>query len=137
MPWTYKQNLKLQIVEAKFSGTTTARDLQECTSELIALEKEKGMNRFLVDATGMEYAGSLVDVYNLPSKQYLEEGADVGGRVAVLFPASPDDKEAVQFYETVCVNRGWDVRAFSERQEAMTWLTRSTTSSEPDARGAS
>ena len=133
MPWTYKQDPTLQIVEVAYLGSTTARDLKESASELIALEKEKGINRFLIYTSAMEFAASLADVYNLPSKQYLEEGADRSGCVALILPTSPKEKEAVQFYETVCQNRGWNVQAFSERQEAIDWLTGGTSSGKPDA----
>ncbi len=133
MPWTYKYNPTLQIIEAVFFGSITARDLKESTSEFIAWEKEKDINRFLIDTTEMEFAASLVDVYNLPAKQYQEEKADRNGRVALVLSRYPWEKEAAQFYETVCKNRAWDVQAFSEREEAVNWLTRSTFSNKPDA----
>ena len=123
MPWTYKHNPTLQIVEVVYSGEITARDLRESSSAFIALEKEKGINWFLVDATKMKLAASLLDVYDLPTKQYLEEEADRLGRVAVILPSCSKAKEAVQFYETVCRNRGWMVQTFSRRQEAVDWLT--------------
>lgn len=125
MPWTYRENPNLQIIEVAYSGITTANDLQESTSDLIALEREKGLNRFLVDTTEMVYSGSLVDVYNLVSKQYIQEGADRNGRVAVILPTFSRDKETVNFYETVCKNRGWNVKVFLARQEAVNWLTSS------------
>ena len=89
MPWTYKHNPTLQIVEVAYTGVITARDLRESTSEFIALEKEKGMNRFLIDTTEMKFTGSLVDIYDLPNKQYPEEEADRHGRVAVVLSTSP------------------------------------------------
>jgi hypothetical protein len=51
MPWTYKHNPTLKIAEVAYSGSTTARDLRESTSEFIALEKEKGIYRFLIDTS--------------------------------------------------------------------------------------
>ena len=133
MSWTYKLNPTLRIIEVAYSGTTTARDLKESTSEFISLEKEKGINQFLIDTSEMELAASLVNIYDLPDKQYVEENADRSGRVALLLPPSPREKEAVQFYETVCKNRGWNVQTFLERQEAIDWLARGASSSKPDA----
>ena len=133
MSWTYKLNPTLRIIEVAYSGTTTARDLKESTSEFISLEKEKGINQFLIDTSEMELAASLVNIYDLPDKQYVEENADRSGRVALLLPTSSREKEAVQFYETVCKNRGWNVQTFLERQEAIDWLTRGPSSSKPDA----
>jgi len=133
MSWTYNHNPTLEIVEVVFVGTITALDLQESTSELIQLEKEKGINQFLVDATQMHYSGSLTVVHDLPAKQYLEAGADRFGRVAVVLPTSPRDREFVQFYETVCQNRGWFVKAFSTTREAIGWLIRTTSSNNQNA----
>lgn len=81
----------------------------------------------------MEFAASMMDVYNLPGKQYLIEEADRSGRVAIVLPTSPKEKEVVHFYETVCKNRGWNVQAFAETQEAINWLTRDTPSNQSDA----
>ena len=133
MPWNYKHNPTLEIVEVAYRGTITARDLRDSTSELIALQKRKGLNRFLVDTTEMELDASLADVYDLPAKQYEEEGADREGQLAIILPASPREKEAVQFYETTCKNRGWKVHAFSDRQGAISWLAGSSSSCEPEA----
>ncbi len=132
MPWSYKEDPTSMIVEVTYTGKTTARDLRESTSALIALEKEKGKNRFLIDTTDMGFAASIMDIYDLPNKQYLEEGADRCGRVAVILPSSAKEKEAVQFYELVCMNRGWYVRAFPERQDAIDWLTVSIPSNKAD-----
>ncbi len=128
MPWTYNFNATLQIVEVAYSGSTTARDLQESTSEFIALEKEKRINRFLIDTSEMELTASIMDVYNLPDKQYLEEEAERSGRVALILSTAAREREAVNFYETVCKNRGWQVKTFLEHQGAVNWLTRGTAS---------
>ena len=44
-------------------------------------------------------------------------------REAVLLPLDPAAEEEFQFFETVCRNRGLDVRVFAERDEALAWLT--------------
>ena len=124
MPWSYDYNSKQQIVEVVYEGQVTANDLHESTTKFIGMEEEKGRNRFLVDATKMKIATSLMAIYDLPTKQYIEEKADRQGRVAVLLPEDPSAKEAAEFYETVCRNRGWMVRVFSERQDAIDYLTR-------------
>lgn len=131
MPFTYEHNRTLQIVEVWYSGKVTARDLQEATSQLIALEKEPCVNRFLVDAEAAEFSASLADLFNLPTKQYIEEGAERSGRVACLLPTSPKEKQAMEFYETVCRNRGWMVQVFAQRQDAIDWLTGSASANKP------
>ena len=57
-------------------GRSLARrrgDLQEATSVFIDMEKEKGLNRFLIDATEMVLDASLADIYNVPARQFQPE----------------------------------------------------------------
>lgn len=133
MPWTYEHNPVLQIIDVVYAGNITARDLRESTSELIALGKEKGINRFLLDTTEMKLDTNLVDLYDLPTQQYVEEKADRQGRIAVILPKSTRARKAAEFFETVCRNRGWLVQVFSERQGAVDWLTLSSPSNKPHA----
>ncbi len=127
MPYTYKHDTTLEIVEVFLTGQITIGELQESTSEFIAMEKEQGVHRFLLDATEVELAEplSLKEIHDMPAKQFLEEGADRHGRVAILPPKSAEAKVAVRFYETVCQNRGWMIKIFSKRREASDWLTSS------------
>ena len=125
MPCTYKHNSALEIVEIFLTGQVTIGELQESTSKFIAMEKTQGVHRFLIDTTEMELAEplSLKDIHDMPARQFLEEGADRLGQVAILPPKSAEARAAVRFYETVCQNRGWLIKIFSERQEASNWLT--------------
>lgn len=133
MPYICKHEPTLQIVEVEYAGSITARDLRDSTSKCITLEKEKGIDKFLFDTTRMQFDATLFDIFDLPTKQYIKEGADRSARVAVIHSNTDKEKKAVRFYETTCRNRGWQVGAFSDRQNAMDWLTRSTSSNKTDA----
>ncbi len=122
MPWSYQLTNERQIVEVVYSGNVTADELRESTSTLIQMEKQDGLNRFLIDTSNMVLDAALVDIYNLPAKQYTDEQADRNARLALIMASTPREKEAAQFYETACVNRGFDVKAFTERQQAFAWL---------------
>jgi hypothetical protein len=122
MSWNANHNQILNIVELVFTSLTTAQDLKEATSKCIALGKENETNRFLVNAEELELLAPLVDIYDLPDKQYIAEQADRFSRIAVVLPRSSQAKEAVQFYETVCMNRGWAAKIVSTRQDAVDWL---------------
>ena len=122
MTWTATYNQSLQIVEIVYTGRTNSSDLQEGTSRSILLGKENNTTLFLVDATELKLTASLIDIYNLPDKQYLSEGVDRVSRIAVIRPRSPRSQEAAQFYETVCHNRGWTAKVVATRDEALDWL---------------
>ena len=86
MTWTYQQNPDLAIIEVAFVSNTSARDLQECTSKMISIEKEEGINRFLVDNRKMQLDASLLDVHAIPAEQYVIEQADPRGDVELYLP---------------------------------------------------
>jgi hypothetical protein len=44
------------------------------------------------------------------------------GRWALIQPAEGPVIKELKFYETVCRNRGWLVKRFSDRQAAIDWL---------------
>ena len=84
MSWQVKYNQELHIIELVYREAITARDLQQATSKCIALGKEKGTNKFLCDALEAEFSATLMDIYDLPEKQYVAENADRSGCVAVV-----------------------------------------------------
>lgn len=132
MTWTVDYNSTLGLIDLVFVSNITGPDAQEATSKGIALSKEQGITNFLVDVTDMELTPSIFDLYDLPTKQYLEEGLDHRSHIAVVLPIRPKAKEATQFYETVCVNHGWRVQSFPNRDEAIEWLTGTDYSNKPD-----
>jgi len=123
MAWMLEYDGTLRIVDIVFSGITSGRDLQEATTKCILLAKEQGTVQFLVDAEELELFAPLVDIIDLPDKQYVVEGLERLSRVALVNPKSPKAKEAAYFYETVCINRGWNVQLFPNRDDAIEWLT--------------
>ena len=124
MSWSYKHH-QSNIVEVLIEGMTDAHDLKSLTTEIIQMEKDKGIKLFLLDCTTLELDASvsLIDIYNLPASQYIDEGADRSAKVALIHAESPTTEQAIEFYELVCQNRGWMVEAFSDRDAAHEWLT--------------
>jgi len=122
MTWTVDYNSTLHIIEGVFTGRATELDLKESTSKAIALSKEKGKVKFLIDATELELPASIFGLYDLPAKQYNTEKMDHRSRFALVLPELLKEKEKVEFYKTACVNRGWHVQLFANRDKAIEWL---------------
>jgi len=123
MSWSISFNEQKQFIELVLADTNSGQDIRDATKEGVALSKARGVSRFLVDASKMHITASLADILDLPNRQYFDEGLDRNSRVAVVNPESDRSKEATQFYETASVNRGWQVRTFSDRSDAEDWLT--------------
>ena len=123
MAWTLECDSKLRIIELVYTGRTTGVDLQESTLKAIAMGKEEGFLNFLVDATEIVLLGSIFDLLDLPVRQYPAANLYYQGRVAVVLPKRPKEQQDARFYETACVNRGWLVKLFPNRDEGIAWLT--------------
>ena len=111
------------LLEVILADRITGADLREATTKCISLQKQTGVVRFIVDADGWEVIASFFDIYDIADKQYLNEGLDKQSRIAVILPTSLSSQAAAGFYETVCVNRGWNARVHPDRQSALEWLT--------------
>ena len=122
MAWSAKFNAELGIVESTFRGPTTAADFREETTAAIALAKQAGTTRHLIDSSELIFAANLADLYLFPASRYESEQVDRRSRIAILSPRDEKAREATQFYQVACVNRGWTVKVFADRQEALGWL---------------
>ena len=122
MPYSVKHDPLLGIVEATFTGLIAGADLRKATTECIALQKQTGARRFLIDLNGWELGASTLDIYDLPDKQYGEEDLDIHSRIAVILPTTGKTREAALFYEAACRNRGWHTKVLPDRQSAIEWL---------------
>ena len=121
MSWTVTHIESLGIVEMKLVGAVSGDELRAATTEGIALVRKLRLSRGLVDASEQEKTGSMVDLIELP-QQYSSEGLSRETRIALPIPAKKELHGIADFYETVCVNRGWQVRTFATRKQAITWL---------------
>lgn len=135
MAWIVEYNNTLRIVDVALNGSVSGPEVHELTSRAIGLLKKQGTLEVLVDTTEMEWAPPIVDIYSLPG-QYETEALDRRVRIALVAPKSSVAKQATQFYENACTNRGWLVRSFASRDEAIAWLTDANFSNKPEGGGA-
>ncbi len=137
MSWTLKYVPELGVVQYTSMGRITPDEVRDATTKAIGLARGSNTKLFLIDDSKWEGGESVVDLFDLPNL-YVELEVDPGSRAAVIMPP-PGTTEAKDelFYETVCRNRGWNVRTFQERDEASLWLTNRQFSNKPDARNGS
>ena len=120
MSWTSVYNSDNDFIEVAYEGVLAAVDLKEEGEQSMALAIEHKTSRFLVDLKKFKKSLSVLDIYESPVRY---DGKLKGPiYLAVVEPLSLLAREDSKFYETVCVNRGWDVRTFVERKLAIDWL---------------
>ena len=123
MSYSVKHDTALDLVEITFRGVVSGSDLRESTTEGVALQKRTGVARFLIDADESQVRASFVDILELPEKEYPDGDVSRKSRIAVILPDSASARDAADFYEIACQNRGWNARVFPDRQSAIDWLT--------------
>jgi hypothetical protein len=121
MPWSVEYDLEFDFLHCVFSGHLTAQDFKESTTTVMAMSKKHKTGKILMDDSKLEIAVSTAEIYKLPLF-YDDVKANRRSKIALILPTAPQAREDVQFYETVCRNRGWFIKAFNGRQEAIDWL---------------
>jgi hypothetical protein len=87
----------------------------------VLLSKENNIKLFLADCTTMSGGHSVMDLYGLIEMfEILKIERDV--KEAVIMTSLQDSIDEIRFYETACKNRGFNVRIFKDKDEAVAWL---------------
>lgn len=120
MSWTVHQ--RPPYLELVFEGQIDAKEL--VTAALGAVEQLLSLPRPLVlaDCTRVEGGHSAFDLYFL-ADMVAESPIRSTLREAIVFADLGAGAENVRFWETTCVNRGLNVRVFTDRVAAIRWLT--------------
>ena len=116
-----KFNNEYGIVESVFSNNVTKEELLRETRECLALAKENKSTLFLCDAGNGTFRMSIIYVLNL-EKMLVKDKLHRISKIAVIEPSSEESREFIKFYETACLNRGWNVKIFPDRQSTLVWL---------------
>jgi hypothetical protein len=123
MTWKISYSDDLQAVVLTYSGIITGSDIKDAAKARINLGKEKGVTKFLIDTREILVDdSSTFDIYDIPSRVYQEQKVEHSVRIAVVLPESHEARRMVEFYENVSVNRGWKVKTFDDRDNAIEWL---------------
>jgi hypothetical protein len=126
MPYTVRHDADARVIETVWTGAVTPAELRTSTSECIALQRQTGITRFIVDIAKIEPGLSLVDLFAMPDEQYSEQALDRTSCIAIVRPLDQTARRNADFYENACRNRGWMARSFDDRSAALQWLASSS-----------
>ena len=123
MTWKIEYNDELQIVMLTYAGEITGEAIKAAAAARIAMGEKMGVTKYLIDTMKTQVGSSATfDIYDVPSKIYPDKDVDRTSIIAVIKPELPMATKMVEFYEDACVNRGWLVRTFEDRDSAIKWL---------------
>ena len=123
MPWRAHFDPATRVVHLAYTGRLSASALSEAFEAGAALIVEHGSLWVLADCTGLEGGHTVADLYFL-AETMGRAPLPRGFREAVLLPALAEPARNAAFWETTAANQGFEVQLFSDRDEAMRWLTR-------------
>lgn len=120
MPWKINHNTDQNIIELTYFGQVTANDLTDAFMAAKDLSQKEDIKKCLADCTDMLGGHSIMNLYAIIE---LLEGFKLHRlKEALLLPSLQASKKDVEFYETACVNRGFNVKIFNNYQQAVEWL---------------
>lgn len=122
MPWEISHNPSLGCIEVVYYGRVDSSQVRAASASAIKLSIERKADRFLVDVREVESELSTIEIHDVPTL-FAIEGLSAPSRGAYIIPESGEIREDLRFFETVCRNRGWDVRLFTDPEEAVAWLS--------------
>ncbi len=109
-------NRQLGIIEVNGYGEILRSEMEEANAEIIRIHEEEGINKILGDVAKVEKGPGIADTYDIFSE------FPQGFRHAILLRNSDPTGNDAGFIEDVGVNRGYKIRIFEIREDALRWL---------------
>lgn len=125
MAWRIEFDEPRKIICLTFAGRVSNKDMRDSAIAAISMIGEKNTRNVMTDFTEVTQLDmSMTGVFELPDS-FKALGLSGPFREAIVSLKQSPVREKVEFYETVCVNRGNDVRIFELRAAALDWLVSS------------
>lgn len=122
MPYTMEYLVEEGITLITNIGVLTYEDFMKQAREALDISRLKKCNMILVDCTSMITQAQVTEMFDT-SAFYEAIGAPRENKIALVAPPTgTKTEEDLRFYETVCINRGWRVKMFADKESAIKWL---------------
>lgn len=122
MSWEVCYLDEQKIILVKNQGHLTYQDFSDEINAIVSLSEKHQAYKIVVDDTEMSTSIGTIDIYSFPK---LYEGAGLSKRCIIAVVVSEDENALAdfEFFETVCINRGYLTKTFFSMAEAKVWLT--------------
>jgi hypothetical protein len=120
-----------EFMKSNITGEIDLHASRDMLHRLMDVCKRENMTRILIDSREAISPATVTDVFALAS-DLGSLGLTLQNRVAIL-NRPKDDFDRAAFLELCAGNRGYQIRAFREFEDAFTWLVSEQPSSESTA----
>ena len=121
MPYEISYREKSGVVVIVNEGEPTYDELVRQSQEAINLARDKKSELFLSDFSNVKVRTNNIELFRLLDI-YAEFGMSQTSRIAAVVTNMELKAEQLRFFETICLNRGWQVKIFLKRELALEWL---------------
>jgi hypothetical protein len=121
VPWKVELDSERGFVHSVYSGAVTREEVWAGTTETLRITAGQGPQKFFTEWVDATSDLSTMDIFVIPD-QWEAAGIDRRSMLALVVDRDGGYWEDAAFYENACRNRGWQVRVFSDRTEAIAWL---------------
>lgn len=118
--YSLKMENQAGYLEAHITGKRTRETVSVLTGEIARTCFESQCSRILVDARGFEGFLGVFDSYHIVTQDFPKLRGRGIQKVAFIDREVPGMRG--WFFETVAVNRGFNLRVFADRKPALEWL---------------
>jgi hypothetical protein len=113
----HKEGKYVEIITQGVADYDGSLDMAKCITETMRNNK---ITKVLIDHRNIAgISGKTIEIYNRPKALRLI-GLLLGVKIAEII--KPEHIEHFRFLETVCINQGFKLSIFHEKQEALKWL---------------
>lgn len=118
----YEEDLKL--IRSVYTGPCGMEDYLRNTQRILELSSKHGTEKCFLDMRLLENKADYSDIMEFPDL-YRKLNAPANLTMGLLIVPGQKDQTIIGFYETVCMNRGWNTRTFSDPDQLLDWLLQS------------
>jgi hypothetical protein len=120
MEWKIVINDEDRYVEVTTSGIADKDGSLDMAKAITHTMRTNRITKALIDHRNVvSVMGGTVDIYDRP-KLFKIIGAILRIKIAEII--KPEHLEHFKFFETVCVNQGYQISVFQDKEKALAWL---------------
>ena len=121
MPYTVEYQENKGIVMIENSGKFSKEEFVKQAQETLEICRMNNCQHVLSDCTSMLSDINTTEIFYFPGL-YRNLNTPRSYKLAILLAEDSATNEDISFYENVCKNRGYNVRIFKAKNEALKWL---------------
>jgi hypothetical protein len=120
MEWKIVIHDAPKYVEVITSGIVDADSSLNMVKAIAYTMRTHRITKAMVDHSNVEsIVGNIIDIYDRPK---LFRFIGIILRIKIAEVIKPEHLEHFKFFETVCINRGYQVSIFQDKENALSWL---------------